>query len=164
MRSAQQPLKHTPLSPTLPMYLTTFVGREQELADLTSLLAEKRLLTLIGAGGMGKTRLALHLASTMAASFPDGVYLIELASLTEPALVSQTTAAVLNIRTDHDSPLFSLLTSALQDQHCLLLFDNCEHVLEASIPLVEVLLQCCPHLHILATSREPLHIAEETLW
>ncbi len=164
MGSAQQPLKHTSLSPALPIYLTTFVGREQELVDLTSLLAKKRLLTLIGAGGMGKTRLALHLASTMAASFPDGVYLIELASLTEPALVSQTTAAVLNIRTDHDSPLLSLLTSALQDHHCLLLFDNCEHVLEASIPLVEVLLQCCPHLHILATSREPLHIAEETIW
>ena len=164
MGSVQQPLKHIPLSPALPMYLTTFVGREQESATLSSLLSEKRLLTLIGAGGMGKTRLALHLASTMAASFPDGVFFIELGPLTEPTLVSQATASVLNIRTDQDSSLFSLLTSALQDHHCLLLFDNCEHVLEASIPLIEVLLQCCPHLHVLATSREPLNIAEETLW
>jgi non-specific serine/threonine protein kinase len=113
---------------------------------------------------MGKTRLALHLATITMGSFPDGVYLIELATLTEPALVPQAIASALNIHTDQDSPLLSLLTPALEKHHSLLIFDNCEHVLEACISLIEALLHTCPLLHILATSREPLHIAEETAW
>ncbi len=164
MSSAQQPLKHAPLPSSLPMYLTTFVGREQEQATLIELLAQKRLLTLTGTGGMGKTRLALQLATTMIASFPDGVYLIELGSLTEPALVSQAAASALNIRTNKNSSLLSLLIAALQNRHCLLLFDNCEHMLDACISLTEALLHACPRLHILATSREAFHITEETVW
>jgi predicted ATPase/DNA-binding CsgD family transcriptional regulator len=154
-----------PLKPSrLPVYLTRFVGRELEQETLKSLLLNKRLLTLIGAGGIGKTRFALQIATEAATSFSDGVYLIELASLTEPQLVSQAIALALGIRTDQEQSLSSLLMVALQERHCILLLDNCEHVLSVCASLVEALLQACPHLHILATSREPFRITGETLW
>src|SRR5436305_3626485 len=149
---------------SLPLYLTRFVGREQECAMLSSLLLSKRLLTLIGTGGVGKTRLALEIASALSSSFPDGVYIAELASLTDPRLVPYTIAAALGVRTDVDSPLSSLLIAALRERHVLLLLDNCEHLLVACAPLVEALLQACPHLHLLATSREPFEVTGETVW
>ncbi len=165
MEAVRQALKQT----SLPLYLTTFVGRKQEQASLTSLLLDKPLLTLVGAGGMGKTRLALHLASEMTASFSDGVFLIELASLPEPGVLLQTVASTLlastiSTQANQDNTLLPLLISALQERCCLLIFDNCEHLLAACASLIETLLHACPRLHILATSREPLHIAEETVW
>src|SRR6266705_6080159 len=108
MKSATQPSEHTHLSASLPMYLTRFVGREQERATLASLLLNKRLLTLIGAGGIGKTRLALEVATTLSTSFLDGVYMVELATLSDPHMVPQAIASVLDIRTDQDSALSSL--------------------------------------------------------
>ncbi|HEX6482261.1 MAG TPA: LuxR C-terminal-related transcriptional regulator [Ktedonobacteraceae bacterium] len=160
MESAKQSSERSPL----PVYLTRFVGREQECNTLSSLLLSKRLLMLVGAGGIGKTRLALEVASELTNSFSDGVYMIELASLADPQLVPQAIASVLNIRTDRDVSLISFLKSALGERHVLLLLDNCEHVLTECAPLVEALLQASPHLHILGTSREPLGITGETIW
>ncbi len=160
MESANQPSERFPL----PVYLTRFIGREQERNTLSSFLLSKRLLTLVGAGGIGKTRLALQVTSELSSSFSDGVYMIELASLADPQLVPQAIASVLNIRTDRDISLTSFLKSALGERRILLLLDNCEHVLAECAPLVEALLQACPHLHILGTSREPLGVAGETIW
>jgi non-specific serine/threonine protein kinase len=160
MESAMLPLKRS----RLPVYLTKFVGREEEKATLRSLLLKKRLLTLVGAGGIGKTRLALHIATEVGESFADGVHLVELASLTEPQLVAQAIATILDVRTDHEQSLSSLLIAALQERHCLLILDNCEHVLTTCASLAEALLQACPQLHILITSREPLRIDGETRW
>ncbi len=156
--------ERSPLSVPLPLYLTRFVGREQELATLPSLLLSKRLLTLIGAGGVGKTRLALEIATTLSASFPDGVSMVELASLSDPHLVPHAIASALGVRTDRDSSPSSLLIAALRERHILLFLDNCEHVLTGCASLVEALLQACPHLHLLATSREPFEVAGETVW
>lgn len=160
MEPATQPLKRS----RLPVYLTRFVGRELEQATLNSFLLNKRLLTLVGVGGIGKTCLALHVAAEAATSFADGVYLVELASVTEPQLVPQAVASALDLRTGQERSLSSLLIAALQERHCLLLLDNCEHVLSVCASLVDALLQACPYLHILATSREPFYITGETLW
>lgn len=164
MESVVQSLIPSAPSQSLPLYLTRFVGREQEQETLASLLTKTRLLTLIGAGGIGKTRLALHIASGLGESFPDGICLVELSSLTEPSLVLQAVASALAIGTDRDEPLVLSLIAALQERRCLLILDSCEHVLTACAVLVEALLDACPHLHILATSREALHIAIETKW
>jgi predicted ATPase/DNA-binding CsgD family transcriptional regulator len=163
-----EPMKQLPEdsgpATSLPVYLTRFVGREEEVATLTSLLQDKRLLTLVGAGGIGKTRLALEVASKLSAFFADGVYLIELAPLSDPQLVPQEIASTLNMRTDRDMSLIALLKSELAQRHVLLLLDNCEHVIDECATLVEALLQTCPNLHILGTSREPLRVAGETTW
>jgi non-specific serine/threonine protein kinase len=164
MKPKPQSPEQTALSSALPVYLTRFVGREQECVTLASLLINKRLLTLIGAGGIGKTRLALEVVTELAASFRDGVYMVELASLSDPRMVSQAIASALGIRTDQDSAPSSLLITALEERHMLLLLDNCEHVLAECAPLVETLLHACPELHLLATSREPLEVAGETVW
>jgi predicted ATPase/DNA-binding CsgD family transcriptional regulator len=164
MKPTPQSPEQADLSTSLPVYLTRFVGREQERATLASLLLNKRLLTLIGAGGIGKTRLALEVATTLSTSFLDGVYMVELATLSDPHMVPQAIASVLGIRTDRESALSSLLIAALKERHILLLLDNCEHVLTECAPLVEALLHACPQLHLLATSREPLEVAGETVW
>ena len=156
--------KHVPFTMSLPSYLTRFVGHEQERTMLRSLLLSKRLLTLVGPGGIGKTRLALQVAADVAVSFPDGLGIIECASLSEPQLVLQALAATLHLRTDQDTLLLSLLITSLRESHALLIFDNCEHALEACAPLVEALLQACPHIHLLATSREPLATTGEMIW
>jgi predicted ATPase/DNA-binding CsgD family transcriptional regulator len=156
--------EHSPVSLSLPVYLTRFVGREQERATLPALLLSKRLLTLIGAGGVGKTRLALEVATELSASFPESVYMVELASLSDPALVPQAITPALGVQTDRDSSATSILKAALRERRVLLFLDNCEHVRIGCAPLVEALLQACPHLHILATSREPFEMAGETVW
>jgi non-specific serine/threonine protein kinase len=157
-------LERSSISVSLPVYLTRFVGREEERARLATLVINKRLLTLIGVGGIGKTRLALEVAANVVASFPDGVYMVELASLSEPQLITLAIASALGIRTDQDIPLLSHLISALGQRHVLLLLDNCEHVLAQCAPLVEALLHGCPQLHILATSRESFAVTGETVW
>ena len=156
--------RRVPLAMSLPSYLTRFVGHEQERTTLHALLLSKRLLTLIGPGGIGKTRLALQVATDAAAAFPDGLGIIECASLPEPQLVLQALAAVLHLHADHDTLLLSLIITSLQESHALLIFDNCEHVLQACASLVEALLQACPYLHLLATSREPLAVTGEMHW
>ncbi len=148
----------------LPVQLTTFIGREREMAEVKRLLGSTRLLTLTGMGGTGKTRLSLQAAADVLDTYPDGVWLVEFATIDDGALVPETVAAALNLRQEADRPLTSTLTHFLRDRNLLLILDNCEHVVAACARLAETLLRACPKLHILASSREPMSIAGETAW
>jgi non-specific serine/threonine protein kinase len=148
----------------LPVQLTSFVGRVQETSDVRAELASTRLLTLAGPGGVGKTRLALHVAEQELSSFQHGVWFVDLEPLREPTLVAQLIAAVLNV---HETPGKSITTSlseALRPLDLLLILDNCEHVLEVCVDLVQNLLRTRPRIHILITSREVLGIGAERVW
>jgi predicted ATPase len=145
----------------LPATRTSFVGREREMLEVKQELAMTRLLTLTGAGGSGKTRLALEVARDLAGAYPDGVWLVELAPLSEPDLVAQEVAGALKIAERPGQPLTDTLLDALADKEMLLIMDNCEHLVEAAAQLVDVLLDSCPHLRVLATSREPLGVSGE---
>ena len=146
----------------LPLQLTSFVGREKEIAEVKRLLGAARLLTLTGPGGTGKTRLSLQVAADLLDRFPDGVWLVELAVVSDPALVPQTVASVLSVREEPGTPLIKTLTDYLRAKSLLLIMDNCEHLIGAAAQLVETLLRTCPHLQVLASSREALGIAGET--
>jgi class 3 adenylate cyclase len=148
----------------LPVQLTSFVGRERELAELRSLLVSSRLLTLTGPGGIGKTRLALRLAADVLELFTAGVWLVELAPLADPALVPHTVATTLGVRDQPGRPLLDVLCDSLRAKALLLILDNCEHVIDACAHLAEALLQVAPGLRILASSREALGIAGETAY
>ena len=150
--------------PTLPQYLpaslTTFIGREQEIEQVKTLLSRTRLLTLMGSGGSGKTRLALQVAAEVDHDFEDGVCFIGLAPITDPSLVGSTIARALNLREMGGVPIHERLITFLRDVRGLLLLDNFEQVVEAA-PLVVSLLEACPGLKILVTSRAPLHVQGE---
>src|SRR5581483_203316 len=151
-------------SHNLPIQLTSFIGREKEMEQVRRLLSTTRLLTLTGAGGSGKTRLALQVAADVLDEYPDGVWLVELASLADPALVPQAVAAVFGIGEESGRPLLQTLTDYLRPKALLLALDNCEHLLPACAHLAEGLLRGCPYLRLLASSREGLGIAGETLF
>jgi predicted ATPase len=148
----------------LPVALTSFVGREQEVAEVKALLGRTRLLTLTGTGGCGKTRLAVQVAADLVEDVPDGVWLVDLAPLGEPALVPQTTATALAVREVPGQPILTTLLTTLTPKHLLVILDNCEHLIEACARLVDALLHRCPRLQVLATSREALGIAGELAW
>ncbi len=152
------------LANNLPTELTTFIGRDEELAELRELLSDRRLLTLIGAGGCGKTRLALHAAADMVDEHSGGVWWVELASLSHGDLVPQAVAMVLGLREEAGRALADTLAEQLADQTALIVLDNCEHVLDATARLCEMLLRAAPRLRIVATSREALGIGGETVW
>lgn len=158
------PVSIVPLRSNLPLALTSFVGREQELGELQALLSRQRLITLTGAGGVGKTRLTLQLATIIEKQFVDGVRLVELAPLSDPALVLPTVAAVYGVPNIAGQPLLERLVDVLRPQHTLLLLDNCEHLVDAAAALAQHLLKACPRLVILAASREPLGITGEVLY
>jgi predicted ATPase len=145
----------------LPVEVTSFVGREQELKEARDLLATSHLLTLTGTGGCGKTRLALKLAETLLDDFPEGVWLVELAPLTEPSLVPPAVARAIGVHEIAGRDLPSVLVDALRARRVLLVLDNCEHLLDACAQLVDALLRGCPEVRILATSREVLGIGGE---
>ena len=147
----------------LPAALTPFVGRQAELEQVRQMLADPayRLLTLTGAGGVGKTRLALRLASELQGCYPQGAWLVELAALSDPELVPQTAAAALGLRPERDRSILTILVDSLHSRNLLLVLDNCEHLVAACAGLAKSLLQDCPNLHILATSREALGIEGE---
>jgi non-specific serine/threonine protein kinase len=141
--------------------LTRFIGREEAIAAVQRLLPTTHLLTLTGAGGCGKTRLALQVAAEEMEGYADGVWLVELAPLSDPALVTQSVAAALGVREEPGRPLGEALTGYLRSRTLLLVLDNCEHLLSACAQLAESLLSACPNLRILATSRESLGVRGE---
>ncbi|MCI0354796.1 MAG: AfsR/SARP family transcriptional regulator, partial [Acidobacteria bacterium] len=157
-----------PFPPTrrhnLPIPLTSFIGRVHEQAEVQRLLTTTRLLTLAGPGGCGKSRLALVVAADQVADYPDGAWLVELAALADPLLLPQAVATTLDVREEPQRPLIATLTNALQSRVLLLVLDNCEHLIDACAHLVQTLLGACPQLQILATSREALGLAGETVW
>jgi predicted ATPase/DNA-binding SARP family transcriptional activator/DNA-binding CsgD family transcriptional regulator len=148
----------------LPVPRTSFVGREQEMVEVKRMLAMTRVLTLTGAGGSGKTRLALEVARDLVGAYQDGVWLVELAPVSEGELVPQAVATVLGVPERSDQPLTEALVEATRGREMLLLLDNCEHLVEATTRLVDVLLDSCPRLRVLATSREALDVEGEVRW
>lgn len=159
------PLTALPARPNnLPTPLTRFIGRTREIDEVKRLLPRQRLLTLTGSGGCGKTRLALEVAARVLDEFAHGVWVVELASLSDPALVPQAVAVVLGLQEDYNRPLVKTLADFLRAQAALLVLDNCEHVLPACARLVDALLTTCPKLHILATSQEALGLTGEVTY
>lgn len=148
----------------LHLQLTSFVGREKELGDIKRLLQNGHLLTLIGPGGTGKTRLSLQVASEMLDQYTDGVWFVELASLLDASLVPRTTAITIGLQDEPQRPIVDMLCDYLRDKKLLLLLDNCEHVVEACAHMVNKILQAAPHVRILASSREALGIAGEVTY
>jgi non-specific serine/threonine protein kinase len=151
-------------SHNIPAPLSTFIGREHEITEVKRLLSTHRLVTLTGAGGSGKTRLALKVAGEILGGFEDGIWFVELASIFDPALVPQTIGSTFNIRELSGQPLIDALVNFLAGRELLLVIDNCEHVIIACAQFVETILQKCPNLKILATSREVLGITGEVAW
>jgi predicted ATPase/class 3 adenylate cyclase len=147
----------------LPTQTTTFIGRGRELASAVDRLETTRLLTLTGPGGSGKTRLALHLAADLLERFPDGVWLVELAPITDPAGIAPNLAAAAHIGERPGRPILDTITDWLRSRRVLLVIDNCEHLIAACADLADGLLHSCPLVTIIATSREGLNVPGEAL-
>jgi predicted ATPase/class 3 adenylate cyclase len=152
------------ISNNLPIQLTSFIGREREIEHVKRSLAKTRLLTLMGAGGSGKTRLAVQVAADLIDQFEKGVWLVELAPLADPALVVQAVATTFQVREAAGRSLLDLLVDYLQTKSLLLMLDNCEHLVAACAKLASALLRACPNVKILATSREALGVAGEVAY
>ena len=148
----------------LPVSMTSFVGRAEEITSIADLLRSRRLVTISGPGGMGKTRLALETARALAPDHPDGAYLVELASLTDGHLVAPTVGAGLGIQVQPDGSLEETLAQAVGHRSCVIVIDNCEHLLEEAAAIASAILQSGPGPRVLATSRQPLGLAAETVW
>lgn len=148
----------------VPAARSTFVGRERELVKVKRELSMTRLLTLTGAGGSGKTRLALEVIGDLVGAYLDGVWVVELAPLSEAELVPQAVASALGVRERPGRPLIDDLADHLRDKDLLLVLDNCEHLIEAAARITDVLLSGCPRLKVLATSREALRVGGEVVW
>ena len=147
----------------LPPELTSFVGRRSELAEVRRLLSQSRLVTLTGFGGIGKTRLARRLAAELRRAYADGVWFAALGDLTDGALLAESIAADLRLRSHAQRTAQQLLVDFLRHRSVLLVLDNCEHLIESCAALVDELLRECPRLHIMTTSREPLRLGGETI-
>jgi predicted ATPase/class 3 adenylate cyclase/tetratricopeptide (TPR) repeat protein len=145
----------------LPFQATSFIGRERELSEVRSLLGASRLVTLVGMGGLGKTRLSLQTAAEQIHHFPDGVWFLDLAPIRDPALIVSETAQVLGVREEPDRPMLQTLSSHLKSHRALLILDNCEHVIKAAAQMASAILKVAPHVRILASSREPLRAPGE---
>jgi predicted ATPase/class 3 adenylate cyclase len=148
----------------LPSQLTSFIGREREMQEACKLLASARLLTLIGPGGTGKTRLSLQLAADQLSEFKDGVWLMELAPLSDPGFILSTIASALELHEVPGIPLINIVIDYLRAKQILLILDNCEHLVEASAQIADQLLHACSQLKIIASSREALGIDGETVY
>jgi predicted ATPase/class 3 adenylate cyclase len=159
---ALQSLKTIPNN--LPVQLTSFIGREKEMAEIKQALAEHRLVTLTGSGGAGKSRLSLQAATDSLDLFSNGIWLVELAPLAEPDLIPQTILSAAGIQTSQGLTAMEALTDFLREKTALLILDNCEHLIEACARLVETLLNTAPNLKILASSREALGVKGEQSW
>ena len=148
----------------LPQQVTSFVGREREVAEIAKLFDACRLLTLSGFGGIGKTRLALQVAADLSGKFADGVWLVELASVSDPTLVPQALASAVGVKEGAGRSVVDALVSYVVDRQVLLILDNCEHLTQSCAELARSLLREGRSLKVLATSREPLRVAGETLY
>jgi predicted ATPase/DNA-binding SARP family transcriptional activator len=158
------PARAAPSATNLPHQLTSFVGRERELSELEGMLARTRLLTLLGPGGCGKTRLALELGRGRVGEFEDGVWLVELAPIADAELVVQQAATALGLQLRSARDPTEVLAEQIGERRMLLVLDNCEHVIGACARLVDALLRVCPALEVLATSREALRVQGEVVW
>lgn len=145
----------------LPIQITSFVGREKEIRELKELVSSRHLVTLAGSGGSGKTRLSLETAGELLDRFRDGVWLVELAPLSDPVLVPQAIATTVGVQEQAGRPILDLLIDYLKPRQLLLILDNCEHLIQACADLADKLLHACPNLKILVSSREALGIAGE---
>ncbi len=145
----------------LPRQLSSFVGRASDIAAVKQMLLRHRLVTLLGPGGIGKTRLSLQVAAELAGDYPDGVWLVELAALADARLVTQAVASVLGIKEEAGRPVIEAVLKSLADKQLLLILDNCEHLLQACAELAQQLLRSGADLKVLATSREHLHLTGE---
>lgn len=164
-RSGELPVNTTtPIPNNLPVSLTTFIGRGKEQVEILRLIATHRLVTLTGSGGVGKTRISLKVSGQVLDQYPHGVWLAELAPISDPNLVAQTLASVFGLVTQSTRSYTELLINFLHPKTALLILDNCEHLLDASALLADALLKHCPHLKILATSREALGILGEIVY
>jgi predicted ATPase/DNA-binding SARP family transcriptional activator len=165
-RDAIQTLGATPARSMdgLRLEQTSFVGRRRELAEIVQALGRTRLLTLTGPGGAGKTRLAYEAAARLASSYPGGIHVAELGSLSRPELVPQAVASVLDVPLPETGTAEVALARQLAERRLLLVLDNCEHLLDASARLAAALLRACPDVVVLATSREPLRVGGEVTW
>ena len=148
----------------LSQQVTSFIGRERELGEVRILLGKARLVTLLGVGGLGKTRLSLQVGAEVLDDYPDGVWFVELASLADDRLVAQAVASVLGVKEEAGQPVTDALLKFVKDRQLLLILDNCEHLGPTCAELANEVLHAGPHVKILATSREPLHIAAETTY
>lgn len=148
----------------LPLQLTSFIGREEEISSVKQMLQESRLVTLTGSGGSGKTRLSLQLAADLLDQYADGSWLIDLSPVTDPALIPNAAAAAMSIREVDGQELVRTITNRLSGSRTLLILDNCEHLLDASATFATRVLGACPEVGILATSREPIGVAGESQW
>jgi len=148
----------------LPVQLSRFIGREREIGEVRRLLSKSRLVTLTGPGGCGKTRLALQVVTELGAEYPHGMWLVELAPLSDPALVPQAVASALDVSEQSGRPLLETLSGYLRSKQLLLILDNCDRLIEACAKLAETLLRACSGLKILATSREAIGITGESAW
>lgn len=159
------PLRSLEATPNnLPQQVTSFIGRERELAEVKILLAKTRLLTLVGVGGIGKTRLSLQAAADAMDEFPDGVWFVELAPLTDAQRVPQTVASLLGVKEEAGRPVIEALLRYVKDRQLLLVLDNCEHLTQACAELASQLLQSAPRVKLLATSREHLRTSGEHVY
>jgi predicted ATPase/class 3 adenylate cyclase/DNA-binding CsgD family transcriptional regulator len=149
---------------SFPVQLTSFVGRASESARVVDLLTNTRLVTLTGAGGVGKTRLAIHVASTLASRFTDGSHYVDLAPVTDPQALPITVIRAMGASDQPGRSTMEALTRSIADRRILMVIDNCEHQLDATANLVNTLLAHCPNLTLLATSREPISVTGEATW
>src|SRR6202048_1322746 len=143
----------------LPAEATSFIGRRRELAELRKKLGAARLVSLVGPGGGGKTRLAIRIATDLGRGFPDGAWMVELADIRDPALVSNAVMAALDLRDQSAAGPPALVLSYLQDKELLLVLDNCAHLLGAAARLVSEVISAAPGVRLIATSREPLSVS-----
>ena len=164
MVGAEAPVSQSRVRNNLPSLLTSFVGRRDEMEEVGRLLSAARLVTLTGAGGCGKSRLSFQVARNLLESYPDGVWLVELAPLSDPGLVPQRAAAVLGVREEPGRALIDTLKESVGSRTLLLILDNCEHLTPACRQLTAELLAGCPTVSILASSREALGVPGEVVW
>lgn len=163
--SSRQPANEPdPPKHNLPHLLTSFIGREKEMEEIAGLVARYRQVTLTGVGGIGKTTLSIQVGHKLLDTFTDGIWLVELAPIVNPGLVPQTIAYTLGLWVSSNRPILDVLLDFLREKKCLIILDNCEHLIQATAQFTRVSLQACPQLKILATSREILDVPWESLF